>query len=418
MVITAAKDKIINNMSKFQLGTKPKHRAQEHLFVVQSIILLYNMCGMAVIAQLFDISKFFDREMLRDCMDALYNSGVRGKLYRLLFELNKETNIKVKTGVGISEEQQTGEGVGQGSLDSAILSSEVYEVSYGEINIQPLLYQDDIFRLCLDPFSAQVGNEFMDNVMETKLLDFNIDKSCYIVIGDKEAKAKIRESLKENPLKLSGKLMKEADHEKYLGDYISGLGSAETAFITVTKRHRKAMNAIFEIKAVIEDCRINVVGGLTTGLEIWEVAVIPYLLNNCDTWAYMPKNALEVLDSLQNQFLRSLLALPKGCPTPALLWETGTPTMENRVIKQKLLLVHHLVNLPEDSLAKQVAEVQDKLNLPGLISEMKEIIKHLELPNVESVSKMQWKSKVNESMINKNKKDIIQQSERYKKICS
>ena len=35
MVITAAKDKIINNMSKFQLGTKPKHRAQEHLFVVQ-----------------------------------------------------------------------------------------------------------------------------------------------------------------------------------------------------------------------------------------------------------------------------------------------------------------------------------------------------------------------------------------------
>ena len=63
-----------------------------------------------------------------------------------------------------------------------------------------------------------------------------------------------------------------------------------------------------------------------------------------------------------------------------------------------MLLVHHLVNLPEDSLAKQVAEVQDKLNLPGLISEMKEIIKHLELPNVESVSKMQWKSKVNESM--------------------
>lgn len=78
----------------------------------------------------------------------------------------------------------------------------------------------------------------------------------------------------------------------------------------------------------------------------------------------------------------------------------------------------YLVNPPEDSLAKQVAEVQDKLNLPGLISEMKEIIKHLELPNVESVSKIQWKSQVNKSMINKNRKDIIQQSERYKKICS
>ena len=79
-------------------------------------------------------------------------------------------------------------------------------------------------------------------------------------------------------------------------------------------------------------CREDVVGGIIAGLEIWEVAVIPYLMNNSDTWAYMPKQALDVLDSLQNQFLRSLLATPRGNPTPALLWETGTPTMENRIL--------------------------------------------------------------------------------------
>ena len=32
MVTTAAKDDIIDNMTKFQLGTKPGHRAEEHLF--------------------------------------------------------------------------------------------------------------------------------------------------------------------------------------------------------------------------------------------------------------------------------------------------------------------------------------------------------------------------------------------------
>ena len=37
----------------------------------------------------------------------------------------------------------------------------------------------------------------MDNVMESKLLDFNLDKSCYIVIGNKEAKARIQKELKK-----------------------------------------------------------------------------------------------------------------------------------------------------------------------------------------------------------------------------
>ena len=257
--------------------------------------------------------------------------------------------------------------------------------------MQPLLYQDDLFRLCLDPFSAQIGNTFMDNVMESKLLDFNLDKSCYIVIGSKEAKAEVRKELENNPLTLSGKLMKEVESEKYLGDYISAYGAADTAFQTVTKRHQKAMNAIQETKAVIEDCRADVIGGIVAGLEIWEIAVIPYLINNSETWAYMTEKAVEVLDSLQNQFLRSLLATPKGSPTPALLWETGTWTMENRILKRKLLFVHHLVNLTEDSLAYQCAMVQDKLSLPGLISETKDIIKEMELPDIQSVTKLQWK---------------------------
>ena len=147
--------------------------------------------------------------------------------------------------------------------------------------------------------------------------------------------------------------MKEVENEKYLGDYISTSGSADSILTTVTKRHVKSANAIYEIKAVIEDCRADVVGGITTGLEIWEAAVIPYLMNNCDTWAYMPKKALDVLDGLQNQFLRGLLATPKGSPTPSLLWETGTPTMENRVLKRKLLFIHHLINLEEDNQAHQ-----------------------------------------------------------------
>ena len=75
--------------------------------------------------------------------------------------------------------------------------------------------------MCSDTLSAQLGNELINAVMETKLLDFNLDKSCYIVTGNKSAQNDIRNSLKVTPLYLSGKLMKECTAEKYLGDYIS-----------------------------------------------------------------------------------------------------------------------------------------------------------------------------------------------------
>ena len=57
----------------------------------------------------------------------------------------------------------------------------------------------------MDPFSAQMGNELMDNVMESKLLDFNLDKSCYMIVGNKEAKMDIQTRFSENPITLSGK---------------------------------------------------------------------------------------------------------------------------------------------------------------------------------------------------------------------
>ena len=113
------------------------------------------------------------------------------------------------------------------SIDYSVgkfFSKSSYEVSYGGLNLQPLLYQDDIFRLCSDPFSAQIGNELIDAVMETKLPDFNLDKSCYLVLGPKEKQSEIRTYFESTPLTLSGQPMKEASEEKYLGDYISSEG--------------------------------------------------------------------------------------------------------------------------------------------------------------------------------------------------
>ena len=48
-----------------------------------------------------------------------------------------------------------------------------YEISYCDIRLQPLIFQDDISRLSSSPRNAQAGNIFVEACMEAKLLDLN-----------------------------------------------------------------------------------------------------------------------------------------------------------------------------------------------------------------------------------------------------
>ena len=248
LVVSASKDKMISNLTKYQIATKPGHRAQEHLYVIKSVIALYMMLGRAIFLAMWDLSKFFDREVLTDCMNELYKSNVKGKLYRLLYAMNRNTRISVQTPVGVTEEHDTGEGVGQGTLEGAIVSAvnldtgvneffsdSEHEVCYGQLPLQPMLFQDDVARLSLDIESAQVGNDKMEAMAETKLLNYNLEKSCFILIGNKKTRTEMQEKLQSCPLTLCGVDMKQEEHAKYLGDWLSCKGLAESVNVTFKK---------------------------------------------------------------------------------------------------------------------------------------------------------------------------------------
>ena len=88
LVMDNSKEMIVKRCSKFQIGGIPGHRPQEHLFTAKSIISIYNFLNNPLFLQLYDLSKYFDKEILRGAMNVLYDSGIRGKLYRLWFLLN------------------------------------------------------------------------------------------------------------------------------------------------------------------------------------------------------------------------------------------------------------------------------------------------------------------------------------------
>ena len=399
------------------------------MYVIKSVIALYEHLGQAVALQLWDLAKYFDRESLVDGMNELYKNGVQGKLYKLLYMMNKNTKISVRTAVGDSEQREIGEGWGQGTIEGALCSAvnldngikdffidSEYEVTYGDIVLRPTLFRDDVSRICLDPVSAQMGNDRMEAMAETKLLDFNREKSCYIIIGNKKSKFILQKEFELQPLTLYGTEMKQVQTEKYLGDQISSRGLADSVHVTISKRRGKVLQSIFEIRAVLDDCRSHVTGGMITGLDIWEMAVLPFLLNNCESWLSIPATAIKELDKLQNLFYRVLLDVPTGCPIPAMYWDCGDLTMENRIIKKKLMFLHHIANLPESALANQFYQVQRKMSLPGLYEECSEVMTQFDIFDLKKYSKVQFKKLIQNKVQMKNRKDLLNKIKTYRKL--
>ena len=96
-----------------------------------------------------------------------------------------------------------------------------YEASYAGIDLKPFAYQDDVTRVADSVESAQAGLTRFETLAESKCLDYNPDKSSYIVFGKKKVTKEIEKELKMNPLILYKHEMKRDIVVKYLGDQVS-----------------------------------------------------------------------------------------------------------------------------------------------------------------------------------------------------
>ena len=348
-----------------------------------------------------------------------------------MFELNCGNMIRVKTGVGITRRVETGENVSQGSISGGLISAlnldfsvtrdfqnSKEEISYQSVALSPLIYQDDLSRCTTSVAGAQDGNNRIEKSIGPKLLDFNTDKSCYILTGSKNGKNNLKSDLQLNPLTLYGVKINQKQSEKYLGDLIHEDGPAESAHATVLERTRKMFSKLGEAKIIVEDCRSLVVGGVTSGLDIWEMALLPSLISNCESWTPLSEKTLKILEEVQYSMFRKLLGVPKSCPAQSLVWEFGAKLIKYRIIERKLNFLHHLLNLSQDSLAKQILNVQIANDTPGLVQECKKEIKKLGLPNIfdNNYSAKQWKSTVKKAVSKANENEIRTKLSTYRKF--
>ena len=187
---------------------------------------------------------------------------------------------------------------------------------------------------------------------------------------------------------------KKVESDKWLGQVMSANGLADSVTKTIEAKKPKIKAACIEIIQIIQDWRVQVVGGMDSALLMWEACCVPSLLTGAGTWVGITPAAERRLEALQHWFLRLVLRVGPGCPTPSLRWETGVLSMRMRVWIEKLMLVRHLKNLDTTSLARKIYEEQKANNWPGLVKETTLICQKLNIANIneDNVCNMSAKS--------------------------
>ena len=127
------------------------------------------------------------------------------------------------------------------------------------------------------------------------------------------------------------------------------------------------------------------------------------------------KSDIDRLDKIQNLFLNNLLAT-FNCPSTLMYWDLSVLTISHRILKEKLIFYHHISCLPQNAVARQILEIQQRLHLRGILEEVEQFLNRHQIVDIRKFSKKNWKSFVKRTIESENREHLIESSKKYKKI--
>ena len=253
--------------------------------------------------------------------------------------------------------------------------------------------------------------------MASKNLEVNIDKSVYLLACKRKNMKKIRAELSKNPLRYKGSNLKE----KWLGSVINVSGVKESSISTISERKYRIYNIINETIAIVEDSRLNRLGGLKCAKQIWELAILPSLLNSAETWPIQDLKIQKSLEDFQSSLYRGLLSVPKSCPLPSLTYESNSWLMKYRVYSKVLNFAKHIhCQNEETNLSKQILTEQIANEWPGLAKQAISICKELNISGLfdPMVNKKQFKVIVKRVCKSRNEEELKGQIHIFTKMSA
>ena len=117
--------KIDKSMGDSQVGARKSKNIRNHIWIVNGIIsdVLSSKKNIPIDIGIYDYRQCFDSLWLKECMNDLYTAGLDDDRFALLYNINSDVNISVKTPVGKTERQNIQNVITQGDVCGPIFCS-------------------------------------------------------------------------------------------------------------------------------------------------------------------------------------------------------------------------------------------------------------------------------------------------------
>ena len=112
-------------MSDSQVGGRKGKFVRNHIWIVNGVIcdVLSTKKNYSIDIQIFDYKQCFDSLWLQECLNDMYENGVKDDKLALLYNINSEIKVAVKTPVGKSDRRSIHNIIAQGDVFGPILCS-------------------------------------------------------------------------------------------------------------------------------------------------------------------------------------------------------------------------------------------------------------------------------------------------------
>ena len=415
---------IDSNLTDSNVGARKSRNIRDNLFVLYAIQNSVIKGGQAPIdIDIYDMKKCFDSLWVEECVNDLYEAGLTNDKLNLLFLMNQNAQVAIKTQFGTTKRTDIKNIIMQGTVWGSLmctvtmdkLAKQVYQsdnllYKYNEeVSVPPLEMVDDILTVSKCGVTAVTMNSEVNAFTELKKLELGHSKCGRMHVGSKCNMC--------NKGNVHGEQMKETQKEKYLGDQINNKGTIKD---TIAERTSKGYAIVAQIMALIKELPI---GQKRTqiGLMLRDAWLVNGTLYNSEAWHGICKNTMKPLEAVDQHLLRQLLGAHAKTPLEFLYLETGCTPLRF-IIKSRRLIYHkEVVTRPKEELISRIYESQRKAPKTGDWSELvKDDQKMLDInmsdDAIASMSILSYKKYIKNKVRNAAFKELQSMAENHKKI--
>ena len=310
-----------------------------------------------VFVAFYDVSKAFDTVWIKGLFFKLYNMGIRGVTWRLLYRSYIDFFCKVRIGDNTSTWFQMNCGIHQGVFLSlikyvAFINDLITELRDSQlccgihgIMSTPPGYADDIATACDSKRKMDGALNIVGRYGKKWRFDFNSKKSAIMVYGESPKQNIINR--KYRVFKLNGNRILERDSYDHVGVKACLFKDDNPRVMEKIKKGRRAFNA-----CTGTGIRKNGLTMMSCSLIFWSI-IVPIVTFGSEIWC-MSENDYESLTSFQRLVGKRIQRLPPRAPNCCSFFGLGWLRITTFILIKKLLFILTILRLDDHSVIKCV----------------------------------------------------------------